>query len=197
MSHETNKEIADALEVDAVDAQVATSPPAKAQAATTESLADTDDTPNDAELKKLRSEAQALRRRLREAEAAQADAEKAKLPELERLGLERDQYRTRVEALEASIKAERVGRLAIETASAVGAIEPGVVAKLVQAASVEWDDDLNPVNVEAIVKDLRKAHPRLFQAAGGDGNGGARDQVAAPKSSLDRMTAAFAKGERR
>jgi chromosome segregation ATPase len=158
---------------------------------------DTDDNAAESELKKLRSEAQALRRRLRDAESAQAEAEKAKLPELERLGLERDQYRQRVEALEASIKSERITRMALEISGALGAIEPGAVAKLVELATVEWDEDFRPTNVESLVKDLRKAHPRLFQAAAGDGNGGARDQTSAPLNSLDRMARAFAKTERR
>ena len=126
--------------------------------------------------------------------AARAGEDDAKLTELERAGKERDKWRSDFETLEGSLKKERVNARALEAAGKLGAIEPAAVANLLSADKVEWDDELQPTNVDELIAAVKKDYPRLFSAAPGKGNGGDRPakEVNADTSPYGRLRNAYA-----
>lgn len=149
-----------------------------------------------AEAKKLRSEYSGLRRRNKELEGRLNEIEDGKLDELERAQKERDRIRGEYDSLVSSLKAERVSAQVLEASAKAGAIEPGAIAKLVDMDSVEFDDERNPTNTSELVSEIKRAHPRLFQAAQGTGGGGERDEDrnnVEPSSSIDRMARGYAR----
>lgn len=146
------------------------------------------------EARKLRGENKSLRQRLRDAEAKAANQDGETLSELERTARERDTVTARYDALVGALKTERLTTAAVSAAAKVGAIEPGAIARMIDRDAIEWDDDFAPENIESLVADLRKAHPKLFSAAPGRGDGGARDQTApANVFGGDRLRLAYAK----
>ena len=144
--------------------------------------------------KNAEKRAKDLERELKDLKAARAGEDDAKLTELERAGKERDKWRSDFETLEGSLKKERVNARALEAAGKLGAIEPAAVANLLSADKVEWDDELQPTNVDELIAAVKKDYPRLFSAAPGKGNGGDRPakEVNADTSPYGRLRNAYA-----
>jgi hypothetical protein len=107
-----------------------------------------------AEARALKNEAQNLRKRLRELEAAQAEAERAKLTEQERKDADLKATADRATALEAEVRGYRL-RDAIEAAvgpatlpreggesepNPLHGISPKLAARLIDAAALEVDE---------------------------------------------------------
>ncbi len=141
-----------------------------------------------AKLKKVRNEARNLRERLKAAEAKVAELEAVKPDEA--LVRERDDLKAEVERLTNELHAERL-RVHLDRAAAEsGAIEPSVVGKLVDTAKVEWGEDGQPTNLDALIADLKTSYPKLFVSAQGTGNVGTRseprgrDETLSPKSRI-------------
>lgn len=139
-------------------------------------------------LKKVRNEAKNLRDRLKTAEDKVSELEARSADDA--LMKERDELQGQVDTLTRELQSERLNVHLNATAAESGAIEPAVVAKLVDANTVEWSDDGTPTNLEALVTDLKTAYPKLFSAAQGSGNVGTRsdtrgrDEVLSPSSRL-------------
>lgn len=138
-----------------------------------------------AEARKLRKEAQRLRDQIKALEGEREAADSA-LSDLEKAQKERDKLRGDYESLYGKFRGERVNSAALEAATKAGAIDPAVISRLIDADDIEFDDDLRPVNMAELVAEAKKAHPRLFQAAQGEGNGGSRSENApAPSTGFD------------
>lgn len=148
------------------------------------------------EARKLRDENRKLRQRAKDAEskltAATASDDQA-LTELEKATRERDDYKSRFDGLNASLRAERANAQAVELATKAGAIDAGAIARLIPGDAVEFDDDGKPENIAELIADAKKSYPALFRAAAGGGNGGAKDAEPEISSPVSRMARAYAK----
>lgn len=110
------------------------------------------------EAKKLRSEANGLRRRLKELEDADKARKDAELSETDRLT-------ARVTEMEAAAQAsrDRILRLAtVGVASRLGFTDPEDAVRLIDTASLEVGDDGTPANADAVLAALAKAKPYLL-----------------------------------
>ena len=113
------------------------------------------------EARRLRSEGQALRKRLKAFEDAQAQAEAAKLTEQERLQKHAADLQSKYDADTAALT-ERIVRYEVERqASKLNIVDPDAAAKLIDWSSLEYDEDGTPTNAETLLKDLLKARPWL------------------------------------
>jgi len=111
-----------------------------------------------------------VERELKELRDKLAKADSEKLSETERLAKE-------IERLTASDqKAQtRVGRAALKAAAAAAhAVYPEDIAKLIDVEDLEFDDDGEPTNAQALVDALKKSRPALFGSKAGSHDGGAR-----------------------
>jgi hypothetical protein len=149
----------------ATPADAQTQPPAGTPAAAATPPADPADDGTQAfsldEARKLRSENSGLRRRLNELEAAERKRAEADLSEVEKAN-------KRIADLE-RINAEQqvahqslvVNAAVISAATKAGFWDPSIAVGLVDLASVEFDENGQPKNVDRLVADLAKAKPRL------------------------------------
>src|SRR6266568_2712798 len=109
--------------------------------------------------KKLRSEAKALRERLKAYEDADAAAQAAKLTETERQAKELADSKQRNEDLAAELMEahmhQDIARLASKFNFIVSA---DLIAKLIDMADVEWNEDTGrPTNIEKLLEKLAKS----------------------------------------
>jgi len=134
-------------------------------AAGTRSLAELE-----AELARVRREAAGHRARATQLEKAQADADAAKLSDLEKAQRERDTYKAQIEADRLDRQAT-INRYEVKLkAAALGIVDPDAAALLLDWESVEYAEDGSPKNVEAALKALLRAKPYLAgQAAQSSG----------------------------
>lgn len=114
--------------------------------------------------RELRREAQALRRRLKEAEAKVHAHEAEKLTVEERLTKRVAELEAERDDWQRQQRTQEVRTAAQAAAVKAGALDPLVVARLVDA---DTDD------VAAAVRQLKAEHPRLFGPANGSADGGA------------------------
>lgn len=123
------------------------------------------------EARKLRSEAQNLRKRekdilaqlktYQDAEQAQKDAQ---LSELEREKKQRAEIQSRYES-EVRGYQERLVRYEVERqASKLGIIDPDAAARLIDWSELEFDEDGTPKNAEKLLAALVKQRPYLVPA---------------------------------
>jgi hypothetical protein len=159
----------------------ASTPPTEPQAG------DSQSTPSDTisldEAKKLRQEANALRKRLKAFEDAEAKAAADKLSEKERL---EKQIADLQKAHDAAIKQAQETRISAEIrlqAQSLG-IAPDLAEKLIDRATI-LDDDGNPANVDAALKALVKTYPMLVSKSpaaptGGGATNPSKSQSSAP-----------------
>ncbi len=140
--------------------------------------------------KKLRSEAQSLRKRLKDAESKVQAAEEA--------GKSEDEKRTAaltaaVERAEAAERRFRESNARSVVYEAVGNLaSPRAVFALIRD-DLEYDDEDQPTNVAALISRERKADPTLFRASGGSADGGANTQNTGKEfsSPTERMSNAY------
>lgn len=148
------------------------------------------------EARKLRDENRKLRARAKDAESkltTAATADDQALTELEKVTRERDDFKSRFERLNASLRAERANARAVELATKAGAIDAGAIARLIPADAVEFDDDGKPENVAELIAEAKKSYPALFRAAAGGGNGAAKDAEPEMASPVSLMARAYAR----
>jgi flagellar biosynthesis GTPase FlhF len=127
-------------------------------------------------VKKLRSEAAEYRRRLRELEQTVKQHEESKLSETEKLQkrlaeLEREQANYQRERQERTLKYE-----VMLAASRMGIVDPEAAYKLLDLASIEFEEDGTPKNVEKALRDLIAKRPYLASGAAGSPMNPARGQ---------------------
>jgi len=118
------------------------------------------------EARKLRREAQELRRRIKAYDDAQAQAEAAKLSETERQAKELADSIQRNEDLAAELMEAHIHQDIARLASKFNfIISPDLIARLLDFADVEWDEDTGrPTNIEKLLEKLAKASPDLVKA---------------------------------
>lgn len=111
--------------------------------------------------RKLSAEAAAYRRRVRELEAKLKQYEEAQLSETERLqrkisDLERQQAEWDRQRQETVLRYETM-----LAAQRLGIIDPDAAWRLLDLSSVEYDDEGNPTNIEAVLRGLVQKRPWL------------------------------------
>lgn len=100
-----------------------------------------------------------------------SEMENAGKSELERLTGERDSLKGKYEALASRYQTANARAAITEAAGRLNAIDGHAVFAIARD-SLEFDDDGEPTNVDAVIKDVQKRHPALFRAANGSGDGG-------------------------
>ncbi len=152
----------------ATPAVTAGSTPALAATTTTTAppAGDEQETISLAEARKLRHEAQELRKRIKAYDDAQAQAEAAKLSETERQAKELADSKQRNEDLAAELMEAHVHQDIARFASKFNfIISPDLIARLLDFADVEWDEDTGrPTNIEKLLEKLAKSAPDLVKA---------------------------------
>jgi hypothetical protein len=117
-----------------------------------------------AEIRKLRRESAAYRKRVEEYESAnqtEADKREAALKAAE----------DRATALETRLRDLSARSAVTDAATKVNAISPRAVFALIRS-DLEFDEAGEPTNVDALIKQAQKDEPSLFRAANGSGDGG-------------------------
>ena len=117
-----------------------------------------------AEIRKLRRESAAYRKRVEEYESAnqtEADKREAALKAAE----------DRATALETRLRDLSARSAVTDAATKSGAISPRAVFAIIRP-DLEFGDDGEPTNVDALIKQAQKDEPSLFRAANGSGDGG-------------------------
>jgi len=113
--------------------------------------------------RKLRSESQNLRKRLKELEDEKQKAADAQLSEVERAKKQADAAQTRLAEIEGTLRQERVGR-EVERTAAKLKLDPELAGRLVAPDMLEYDDDGKPTNTEKVLKGLIAKWPNLVKA---------------------------------
>lgn len=156
MSDETTP---DAPAADGAPAPEATPTPAPEAEVTPQPDAQEADGISREEARKLRSEAAALRKRAKDAEAELASRREAEMTEAEKAA-------KRAEQAEQAARdtAERLRQANLKAEVAINAtkhgVDPALATKLIRE-DVEFDDDGEPTNVSKLLADLVKSHPQL------------------------------------
>ena len=112
--------------------------------------------------RKLRSEAEAMRKRLKAYEAAEEAAKLAALSETEKLNKQHADLQAKHDKLEQKYK-ERVISAEVQLAAAeLGIVHPEKVARLIDTKELEYEEDgTTPKNAKALVENLLKEMPEL------------------------------------
>ncbi len=127
----------------------------------------------DETLARLSSERKEARDRARKAEQRLAELENAGKSELDKLTGERDALRERVQTQQ-----QRLGRASvIEAATKANAVVPRAIYGLMRD-DIEFDDDGEPTNIDALIAALRQDDASLFKASAGSADGGKRGESA-------------------
>lgn len=108
-------------------------------------------------VKKLRDEAAARRKQLREVQERLEALEAEKLSETERQRIEAEKAKERAEALEARVKKAEIAKAAQE----LGVTNPELAARLVDASKVELDESGTAVNAADLIDSIVAEFPDL------------------------------------
>jgi hypothetical protein len=143
------------------------------------------------EARKLRREAQTLRKRLTDFEDRDKAAQAAALTDAEKLQKRLAELEL-AHATAQKTHLERVVRYEVMLkASALGVVDPDAAVKLLDWPALEFDDEGQPKNTEAVLKALLKAKPYLLKPApGAQGNGSAPNINAGASGTSEATTKA-------
>lgn len=112
-------------------------------------------------VKKLRAEAAANRKKASQLEAELKKHQDAQLSEIEKAKKAASETAARLEAAEAALRAERVGR-EVERAAIKLNLDPELAGRLVSADMLEFDEESGmPTNTEKVLQGLLKKWPQL------------------------------------
>jgi len=122
------------------------------------------------------------------------EAEQTKVREFEQQGLselekaqqrlaEEERRRTELEQQNQELRLAGVVR---EAAVKAKALDPDLIWRTVDLSRVEYDAKGQPTNLDALVAEVRKAHPILFETPRGSADGGARGG-AAPSADMNEL----------
>lgn len=127
------------------------------------------------ELKETRAEAARNRRKAQDLETAQAKAAEAGMSELERAQAAQRAAEERATALEAQVRTQGIRSAALTAATKLGFRNPEVAYRLLDRDELEFTDEGEPKNVEALLRKLATSESYLVKgAAAGDYGGGNR-----------------------
>lgn len=145
------------------------------------------------EARKLRSEASGLRKRLKDAETkAQAAADAGKTDEEKRQAALKAADE-RATAAETRLQDANARSAVTDAATKVNAVSTRAVYALIRS-DLEFDDDGEPTNVDALLKRAQKDEPSLFRAAAGSGDGGATGPAGTENDMNARLRRAAGRG---
>lgn len=151
--------------------------------------AESHDTANLDDLKKVRSEAASLRKRLKDAESRLAEFENTGKSEAEKFSSERDAALQRAETAERELREYRAKddlRAAVSKLSTVP--DANAIVDLALPL-LTYNDDGKPDNIEEAMDQVKAKYPRLFPAAAGSGDGGKGGSAANSFSMNDALRA--------
>lgn len=129
--------------------------------------------PRDEMLAAARREAAEWRTKVRDFEKAQADQAQKDLTEVEKRDKRIRDLETELEQVRASDKARALREAAFSAATKLGYRDPDLAHRLVPASEIEYTDDGQPKNIEALLKKLADERPHLVKEVDfGGGNRG-------------------------
>lgn len=168
--------------VEATPSQVDTTQPSETQAVEEQSVSLED-------MKKVRSEAANLRKRLKDAEAKLGEFETANQSDEERRTAELTSLQERASRAEQALQ-EANGRNAVYS-NAGNAIDAELLYLYVEKQGIEFGEDGKPVNVEDLIEQARKDKPSLFQRGSADGAARSSEKTYEPAPGTARMAYAY------
>lgn len=140
------------------------------------------------EAKKLRSEAQSLRKRLKAFEDAEQQRKTESLSEAEKSAAQLKSLQETAAKAENDRAALRL-QLAVERAARkLNITDEDAAFKLMDASAVEYDDNGVPTNVDAVLAALTKARPWLVQKTQPVASSGATANPARSEKGVSRET---------
>lgn len=172
-----SEQVAEATQADAPDQSQVDTPNQQ-----TESQADEVQAISLDEAKKLRSEAQGLRKRLKEAETKVSSFETANQSEEERRSAEYASLQERADRAEQDLRAANARSDVFSKAG--NTTDAELLYLYVEKQGIEFDDDGKPTNIEALITQAREKKPTLFQRGSADG-------AAKPPSKTNDFNSAF------
>lgn len=122
------------------------------------------------EARKLRREAQSLRKRLETYESE-------KLSATEKLNKRNQELETQLAGLLQERQERTVRESVAAAAGKAGALYPDTLYRLIEPEKIELDEAGRVRNVTALVNELRQNYPALFRAVNVDAGAGGRQQV--------------------
>jgi hypothetical protein len=122
-------------------------------------------------LEKERTAAREASKALKDAQKRIADFENKDKSETERLTAERDTLKTQAETALQKLQLANARSAVSEAAVKANAVSPRAVFALIRE-DLEYDDDGEPTNVAALLKQAQADEPSLFRKSGGKGDGG-------------------------
>jgi hypothetical protein len=143
-------------------------------------------------LEKERKAARDAAKQIKDLQAKIAGFEDRDKSDAQKLIEERDALKAEREAAVTRARSKAGKAAALEAARTANALEPLAVYALIRD-DLEYDDDDEPTNLDALLAKVRKSAPRLFQQGAGSGDGGrssetVRDPNAAINAVLRRAT---------
>lgn len=168
--------------VEATPSQVDTTQPSETPAVEEQSVSLED-------MKKVRSEAANLRKRLKDAEAKLGEFETANQSDEERRTAELTSLQERASRAEAALR-EANGRNAVYS-NAGNAIDAELLYLYVEKQGIEFDDDGAPTNVDDLITKAREAKPSLFQRGSADGAARSSVNTYEPAPGVERIAHAY------
>lgn len=159
------------------------------QAATSPETAGPDTTPaDDSDAAKARREAADLRRRLKQAETMLAKHEEADKTELEKATNRADLMQAETDRMRTALRAAMLTGVVDREARALGITSPTVAQRLLDEATITWDDDTNTPDPKTVTQALRaviREFPLLTRA--GDVDHAAGTTTGRAGSTADRI----------
>jgi len=154
----------------------------------------TDGQATDAEKAALRKEAAKYRRELRAAEAKLREHEQAKLSETERLQQRVKELEGEVEQARKKAQTAALRSHVSQAAGRLGFQNPTVAYRLLDLDKLEFDDDDEPKNLDALLRELLRSEPYLARAGSADGGEGRRSGSAAGQDMNSLIRSAAGRG---
>jgi hypothetical protein len=143
----------------------ATTPQPQAGTPSTEPQAGESQTISLEEAKKLRSEAQNLRKRMKAYEDAERQVQEAQLSETERLKKQHSDLQAQHDTYTRQMQ-ERIVRYEVERqATQLGIIDPDAAVRLLDWSELEYDEQGTPTNTEKLLQALIKKRTYLAPSA--------------------------------
>ena len=135
---------------------------------------------------RLNAEAKQHRQRAEAAEAKLKAAEEQGLSEVEKLQRRvADEESRRIEA-ENRVQEVTLSGAVRAAAVKAKAVDPDLIWRVIDINAVETDSDGQPVNLDKLVGDAKKAHPVLFERVAGSGDGGPSGE-SAPTGDMNEL----------
>jgi hypothetical protein len=122
-------------------------------------------------LDKERTAARDASKALKDAQKRLAEYENKDKTDTERLTAERDALKTQAETALQKLQLANARSAVTEAATKANAISPRAVFSMIRE-DLEFDDDGEPTNVAALLKQAQADEPQLFRKSGGKGDGG-------------------------